>query len=201
MTEPSRSTPASGTDPHWSPLGVAGAAKEYWWVPAIAGGISVLAGIIVLAAPKSSLETIAIVLGIYLVVIGCEGIARAIADPTVFGGHRTLAVVMGAVAFVAGIIAIIRPDSTVKFVAVVFGIYLIISGLRFLALSVVDVPGRWVLAVHGFLELIAGIIVVVWPKIGLATLAVILGIYLLLAGFIEIWVGFAVRRAARELGA
>jgi uncharacterized membrane protein HdeD (DUF308 family) len=46
---------------------------RYWWVLAIAAGLSLLAGIIVLAAPKSSLETIALILGIYLVAIGING--------------------------------------------------------------------------------------------------------------------------------
>jgi uncharacterized membrane protein HdeD (DUF308 family) len=180
------------------PFGLAQTAREYWWIPAVAGALSVLAGIIVLAAPKGSLETIAIILGIYLVVIGAQGFASALANPNALGGHRTFALVMGAVAFIAGIIAIIRPDSTVKFVAVVFGIYLIVSGLRYLALASLAVEGRGFLALQGVLSLIAGVIVVVWPKIGLVTLAVILGIYLLLAGFVELWVALAIRKVARR---
>ena len=68
--------------------------SRYWWVLAIAAGLSLLAGIIVLAAPKSSLETIALILGIYLVAIGINGFVTAFSDPEGRGGHRTLVLVM-----------------------------------------------------------------------------------------------------------
>jgi uncharacterized membrane protein HdeD (DUF308 family) len=169
--------------------------SRYWWVLAIAAGLSLLAGIILLAAPKSSLETIALILGIYLVAIGINGFVTAFSDPEALGGHRSLVLLMAALAVIAGIIAIIRPDATVKGVALAFGIYLIISGIRYLALATILPYDRAVAAVHGLLELIGGVIVVVWPKIGLTTLAVILGIYLLLAGFIQLWAALALRRA------
>jgi uncharacterized membrane protein HdeD (DUF308 family) len=167
---------------------------QYWWVLAIAAILSLLAGIIVLAAPKSSLETIALILGIYLVVIGVNGFVTAFSDPGSVRGHRMLTMVLAGLAVIAGIIAIIRPDATVKGVALAFGIYLIISGLRYLALAALLPVDRGVTMVHGLLQLIAGIIVVVWPKIGLTTLAVILGIYLLIVGFVQLWAALALRR-------
>ncbi len=168
---------------------------QYWWILAIASGLSLLAGIIVLAAPKSSLETIALILGIYLVAIGISGFMTAVRNPETLGGHRTLALVMAGVAVIAGIIAIIRPDATVKGVALAFGIYLIISGIRYLVLAVILPYDRALAAIQGLLELIGGVLVVIWPKLGLATLAVILGIYLLLAGFVQLWAALALRQA------
>jgi uncharacterized membrane protein HdeD (DUF308 family) len=170
---------------------------RYWWVLAIAAGLSLLAGIIVLAAPKSSLETIALILGIYLVAIGINGFVTGFTEPEALGEHRTLALVMATLAVIAGIIAIVRPDATVKGVALAFGIYLILSGIRYLALATILPYDRGVAALHGLLEVIGGVIVVVWPKIGLTTLAVILGIYLLLAGFVQMWAALALRRAGQ----
>jgi uncharacterized membrane protein HdeD (DUF308 family) len=45
------------------------------------------------------------------------------------------------------------------------------------------------------------VIVVVWPKIGLTTLAVVLGIYLILGGLLQLFIGFALRRAASSVKA
>jgi uncharacterized membrane protein HdeD (DUF308 family) len=168
---------------------------QYWWVLAIAAAFSFLAGIIVLAEPKNSLEALAVVLGIYLVVIGISGFVSALQDPGLTGGVRILAVVMAGLTVVIGIIAILRPDSSVKFVAVLFGIYLIISGIRYLILAALLPVDRGVTLIHGLLDLIFGIVVVVWPKIGLGTLAVILGICLLFGGIVQLWAALALRRA------
>src|SRR3984885_1895110 len=153
----------------------------FWLMPVVAGLISLLAGIIVLVAPKGSLETIALILGIYLVVTGLHGAYTALVNPEETGGHRGLVLTMGALALVAGIVVILRPGTTVTGIAIAFGIFLILSGFRYLFLAVVA-PEKLAPIVRGVFEIAGGVIVVVWPKIGLTTLAVVLGVYLILGG-------------------
>jgi uncharacterized membrane protein HdeD (DUF308 family) len=167
---------------------------SFWLMPVVAGLISLAAGIVVLVAPKGSLETIALILGIYLVVVGLHGAYTALANPDETGGHRGLVLTMGVLALIAGIIVILRPGATVTGVAIAFGIFLILSGLRYLFLAAV-LPDKLPALVRGVLEIAGGVIVVVWPKIGLTTLAVVLGIYLTLGGLLQLFIGFALRRA------
>jgi uncharacterized membrane protein HdeD (DUF308 family) len=169
--------------------------RKFWLVPMVAGLISLLAGIVVLIAPRGSLETIALILGIYLVVTGLHGAYTALANPEETGGHRGLVLTMGALALIAGVVVILRPGATVTGVAIAFGIFLILSGLRYLFLAAV-LPDKWPPAVRGVFEIAGGVVVVVWPKIGLTTLAVVLGIYLILGGLLQLFIGFALRRAA-----
>jgi uncharacterized membrane protein HdeD (DUF308 family) len=168
---------------------------KLWLVPLVAGLISLLAGIVVIVAPKGSLETIALILGIYLVVTGLHGVYTALANPDETGGHRGLVLTMGVLALVAGIVVILRPGATVTGVAIAFGIFLILSGLRYLFLAAV-LPDKLPLLVRGILEIAGGAVVVVWPKIGLTTLAVVLGIYLILGGLLQLFIGVALSRAA-----
>lgn len=172
--------------------------RKLWLVPMVAGLTSLAAGIVVLVAPRGSLETIALILGIYLVVTGLHGTYTALANPDATGGHRGLVLTMGVLALIAGIVVILRPGATVTGVAIAFGIFLILSGLRYLFLTTV-LPDKVSPLVRGLLEIAGGVIVVVWPKIGLTTLAVVLGIYLILGGLLQLFIGFAVRRAASSV--
>jgi uncharacterized membrane protein HdeD (DUF308 family) len=171
------------------------AGRKFWLVPLLAGLISLLAGIVVLVAPKGSLETIALILGIYLVVTGLHGAYTALVNPEATGGHRGIVLTMAALALIAGIVVIIHPGATVTGVAIAFGIFLILSGLRYLFLAAV-LPDKLPLVIRGVLEIAGGAVVVVWPKIGLTTLAVVLGVYLILGGLLQLFIGLALQRAA-----
>jgi uncharacterized membrane protein HdeD (DUF308 family) len=169
--------------------------RKLWLVPLIAGLISLFAGIVVLVAPKGSLETIALILGIYLVVTALHGAYTALVNPDETGGHRGIVATMAALALIAGIVVIIRPGATVTGVAIAFGIFLILSGVRYLVLAAV-LPDKLPLVIRGVLEIAGGAVVVVWPQIGLTTLAIVLGIYLILGGVLQMFIGFALQRAA-----
>jgi short repeat uncharacterized protein DUF308 len=49
------------------------------------------------------------------------------------------------------------------------------------------------------LDLVIGVAVVVWPELGLTAVAVLLPIYLLLAGAFDCALGLALRKTARHL--
>jgi uncharacterized membrane protein HdeD (DUF308 family) len=167
----------------------------FWLMPVVAGLISLAAGIVVLVAPKGSVETIALILGIYLVVVGLHGAYTAVVDPEETGGHRGVVLTMAALALIAGIVVVIHPGATVTGVAIAFGIFLILSGLRYLFLAAV-LPEKLPVIIRGVLEIVGGAIVVAWPKIGLTTLAIVLGVYLILGGLLQLVIGFMIRRAA-----
>jgi uncharacterized membrane protein HdeD (DUF308 family) len=172
-------------------------AHRFWWVPVVAGVLSAIAGFIVLAAPRSSLLTIAVILGAYLAAIGLMQIVAAL----MIDGQRPSRIAQGLVgtlAVVAGVIVIARPDGVVKGVAIAFGIWLLIAaGFGFANLFVAK-ERTWWDALRCLIDLAAGIIIVVQPGIALATLAVILGIYLLVHGAAEVAAGILLRRIGHQ---
>ncbi|TMM05956.1 MAG: HdeD family acid-resistance protein, partial [Actinobacteria bacterium] len=70
------------------------AMTKAWWVVALIGVMSIVAGIIVVAKPSNSLATLAVVTGIFVLVDGIVAIVRAF-GPDI--GSRGLAAVLGVV--------------------------------------------------------------------------------------------------------
>jgi uncharacterized membrane protein HdeD (DUF308 family) len=188
------SSPGSGAPRPRGPASATEFAKA-WWVPLVSGVINVIAGLVVLIEPHNSLLAIALVLGIYLVIAGVFALATGIASAS----HRGAVIAFALLAIVAGIFVIARPGSAVHGVRIVFGIYLLAAGLAHLWVASMSSDDRRSNAIRGVLELIAGLVFLLAPKLGLAAVALLLGIYLLIRGALEITVAMALRGARDEL--
>ncbi len=154
------------------------------WLAALMGGISVVAGVIVLAEPSNSLATLAVIFGIFILVDGIVELASALHSDT---RNRGLLAVIGVLSVIAGVLLIRHPLGGVRAVALVLGIWLMAAGLVRL-IAAFDAGYRVVWrSVAALVLLIVGIVIVASPHIGYATLAVITGI-----GFIGYGVGLMV---------
>ncbi len=170
-------------------------AGRLWWMALLLGLISIAVGILALAYPKETLTTIAIIFGIYLLLAALVQLALAFGESERSRGALLLS---AAVAGIAGIIVIRHPGGSVQVVALAFGIYLVIMGMMRLYAAVYAVGGRGWLMLWGIVDLAAGILIVAWPKFGVATLAVVLSIVLLARGIVLCALAFVVRAATRE---
>jgi uncharacterized membrane protein HdeD (DUF308 family) len=92
-------------------------------------------------------------------------------------------VVGGVVSVVFGAV-ILSVDWSVESLALVVGILLGLRGLATAATRPADGSARTVNVVIGALELGAGVAVLVWPEIGLLTLAVVIGARILAGGIL-----------------
>jgi len=167
-----------------------------WWVPLLVGVVNLIAALVVLIEPHNSLVAIAVVLGIYLLLAGIALIVAGFARPDPNRGW--LAFALGALAVIAGIFVIARPGSAVHGVRIVFGIYLVLAGAAHLGLAVFAAGNRMGEVLRGALDLIGGLVFLFAPKLGLAALALFVGIYLILRGAVEIAVAVEIRAAARS---
>ncbi|MFZ0090535.1 MAG: DUF308 domain-containing protein [Solirubrobacteraceae bacterium] len=193
MTDPASRAGAGPTGP---PDTDVQAVLRAWWVPLVWGLLNLIAGLVVLIEPHSSLLAIALVLGIYLVIAGLLIAFAGWSRPT----DRWILVGLGFLAIVAGIFVIARPGSAVHGVRIVFGIYLVIAGLLHLWAGAMEPRDRAYQLVRGLLELVAGLVFLFAPKLGLTALAVFVGIYLLLRAALEIGLALALRSAKRDVG-
>jgi uncharacterized membrane protein HdeD (DUF308 family) len=170
---------------------------DAWWVPLVTGILNLIAGLVVLIEPHNSLLAIALVVGIYLVIAGLLTLMAGFARSR----DRWLVVIFGVLAVIAGAFVIARPGSAVHGVRIVFGIYLLISGLAHLGLAASIEGDRRAEIVRGVLELIGGVVFLAAPKIGLAAVALFFGIYLLMRGILEVALAFGLRGAKQRLRA
>jgi len=86
---------------------------------------------------------------------------------------------------------------TLLALALLLGIYWVVSGA--VALSAHGVPGRGWTVVMGVISMLAGLLVLVYPAISLLTLAVVLSVWLLVLGLMEITLAIRARSAGRRI--
>jgi uncharacterized membrane protein HdeD (DUF308 family) len=98
----------------------------------------------------------------------------------------------GGISFVFGIF-VLSVDWSVSSLAVFIGILFALRGLAALTSRPLDGSRRTATVVVGVLELAAGVAIAVWPDIGLFTVAVFVGVRLVVGGLIHI-VGAIVNR-------
>jgi uncharacterized membrane protein HdeD (DUF308 family) len=167
-----------------------------WWLGLIAGLISLIGGILLVAYPGPTLTVVALLVGIELLIAGVFLIVGAFGRPR---GSRAWGVFGGALALIAGVIVLRHPSGSILVVAMAVGIYLILSGvLRFVGAIEVR-EGRGWLMFAALVDLALGIVIVSWPQFGITTLAIVLGIVLIVRGLALVAIAFAVRAFGREL--
>jgi uncharacterized membrane protein HdeD (DUF308 family) len=176
---------------------VAQLGRHWGWVFGY-GVLTLIAGVAVLAWPGETLLVIAVLFGIQLIVSGIFRFVAALASDDLTGGTRVLLALLGVLSIIIGLWAVRHVVLTLLALTVFLGIYWIVNGVIeiFTALSHREMPSRGWAVVMGILSAIAGIIVLAYPGLTLLGLAVILGIWLLMFGILEMISAFRLRALA-----
>jgi len=177
-------------------LEVVQAVARAWWLGLIVGLITLAGGIVLVAYPGPTLTVIALLVGIELLIGGVFLILGALGHPA---GSRAWGVLGGSLAVIAGVIVLRHPSGSILVVAMAVGIYLILSGVLRLVGATESREGRGWLVLVALIDLALGILVVSWPSFGITTLAIVLGIVLIVRGLALVVIAFALRAAGREL--
>ena len=168
------------------------------WIWRLAFGIlTLLAGVAAVAWPGPTVIAIAVLFGIQLVIVGIFQFVSAFAGGDQSGGVRVLSAVLGLFAFIIGLYAIRHVLVSVVALALLLGIFWVVNGFTeiFNALAHRDSPHRGWTGFMGVLSILAGIVVLAYPGISLITLALVLGVWLIIYGVMEIAMAFRVRSA------
>jgi uncharacterized membrane protein HdeD (DUF308 family) len=177
------------------PAEMAARVGTHWgWVLGF-GIATVVLAVIVLAWPGPTLLVVAVLFGIQLIVMGIFRLVGAIAADELTGGNRVLLALLGVLSLIIGLYAVRHVLLTLLALALVLGIFWIVSGTieLFTALSHRQMRARGWIALVGILSVLAGLVVLVYPGISLLVLAVFLSIWLLLFGAMQIVLAFQLR--------
>ncbi|MGO9249569.1 MAG: HdeD family acid-resistance protein [Solirubrobacteraceae bacterium] len=172
------------------------AVAKAWWLGLIVGLITLAGGIVLVAYPGPTLTVIALLVGIELLIGGLFLIVGALGHPA---GSRVWGVLGGSLAVIAGVIVLRHPSGSILVVAMAVGIYLILSGVLRLVGATESREGRGWLVLAALIDLALGIVIVSWPSFGITTLAIVLGIVLIVRGLALVAIAFVLRAAGREL--
>jgi uncharacterized membrane protein HdeD (DUF308 family) len=166
-----------------------------WWLLLLVGLAFIAFGVVTLFDVARGASIVALFVGLFLILNG-------IVAMFFHRGSRTVGIVVGLILVVGGILVISYPEYTIATVAIIWGIFLLVSGAgRFVsALAFRDYGWGWRL-VLGVLELGLGVIVLVWPGETAYVLMILLGCYAIVAGLVEVLTSFELRRAPERLAA
>ena len=171
--------------------------KSWGWV-LFFGIVTLGLGIVVTLHPKDTIYAFAVVVGIWLFVAGLFRIILAIADSEDTGDERWLTALLGLVSVVIGILVLHHTDETITTLAFLIGLFWVIGGIIefFTAYSDRGAPARvWRIAM-GVLAFAAGVVTLVWPHLTVNALAVIIGIWLIIYGILELVLSLQLRKLA-----
>jgi len=171
--------------------------KSWGWV-LFFGIVTLALGVLVAVKPKDTIYAFAIVLGIWLFVAGLFRIVVAIADHEDSGGTRWLMAVLGLLSVIIGILFLRHTEETVTTLAFLIGLFWVVGGIIefFTAYSEHGSPARGFRVGMGVLAFAAGVVTLVRPHLTLNVLAVIMGIWLIIYGILEIALSFQLRHLA-----
>ena len=108
------------------------------------------------------------------------------------------AVVRGALLILFGIIAMVWPGKTALVLAVIIGIFAVVDGIVDLidAIRHRGTPGVGLRVFLGIVSLLFGIIILVWPDKTLAFMVILIAIWAILIGALQIIANVGIRKEA-----
>ncbi len=168
-----------------------------WQAAMLLGALTLILGIIVTANPTGSLNVLAVLIGILLILSGLFHLIRVF-DPR--EPHRIWLGIAGLLFIVIGVVLIRHLHLTRSLIGLIVGITWIVQGLAALIGGIGGGAreGRAWWIVFGLVSLIAGIVVAATPASSLTVLAVLLGIWFIIMGIFEIIGGFILRHAMQR---
>ncbi|MGW2639859.1 HdeD family acid-resistance protein [Streptomyces sp. NPDC001348] len=158
-------------------------------------------GVLVLVWPDETLHVLAVLIGLYLLVLG------AFRFVAVFGreahGERLPGLVVAVLYVLAGVLCLRNPLQTITALSLIVGVVWLVSGILTLytALAARDLPHRGAVLAGAVLAIVAGIVVLALPAESARALTRLLGLWLVLLALVEFGIAFAWRAALRRAGA
>ena len=155
-----------------------------WWDVMLRGIVAIAFGLALLFWPGLSL---AVFLMLFAAFAFFDGILVLLQAVTIKDGRWFWRLVHGVLAIIAAAAVIMVPGWTLLAIAFLLGAYWIITGILQIAVAIdfrKAMKGELLLIAAGILSVIVGVILMVYPLVGLVALAQVIGIFSIASGII-----------------
>ena len=167
-----------------------------WWLLLLFGVVALGVGIFFVVSPDETLSTFTAIAGIFVLVDGLMAIVASIFGS---GDGRGLLALIGVLSAIAGLILIKKPFETLVVFTLIVGVWFVVAGIVRVVSAFASREARRGNLFIALLDLTAGAVILAWPDLGLKTLAVIIGIVLIVRGGLFIATGWQLRTLDRAL--
>jgi len=173
--------------------------KTAWWLVLIRAVLLVAFGIITLSSPGLALVALVFVFGFYAIMDGVTAVYLGIRSR---GTERSWGwiVAQGVISVLAGLLALVWPGVTalsllfvIAFWALVLGVAAIAEGFRSRR---TDDRWGWTVA-KGALDVVFGVLLLVWPATGILALLWLVGVFAVVGGIMLAVLAFRIRALAK----
>ena len=172
-------------------------ARVLSWFLIVVGLLTLAVGVFFVASPHETLKVFTVIGGILLLVDGLLAIIGALVGVS---ESRGLLAMVGVLSVIAGVVLIKKPFQTLLVLVVILGIWLVVVGIARFVSAFSRREDRGVNIFVAIVDVIAGIVILSWPKPSLATLAVIFGIVLIIRGALFVYAGWLAHKLGRDPG-
>jgi uncharacterized membrane protein HdeD (DUF308 family) len=176
--------------------------QRIWILAILSGLLAVVVGVVILAWPEPSVIAAAVFFGAYLVVAGLALVFLAFSLPVSAGG-RFLCFLSGVASVALGILAFrhFGEGYAVLLLAIWVATGFILRGMSVTASAIGDsrFPGRGWAICFGLISIVAGFVVLAYPFDSIETLALVVGVWLIILGISEAISGFGMRSDVKKL--
>ena len=169
-----------------------------WWVVAALGFLVAALGVLLLADLAAAAGTLAVLVALALILDGAAEVATA-------GRHHAAwpAYLLGGLWLALGVLALVWPGMTLLALAACVGVGFVLGGFVQIGSALtarrrLPMWGLWLAL--GALTFAVGVLALVLPGLTILTLAVWLGIALLVRGVGMLWFAFTLRRLNKATG-
>jgi uncharacterized membrane protein HdeD (DUF308 family) len=167
-----------------------------WWVLVLVGVLSIIVGFVAVVLPGPTLLVVGILFGANLMIWGIFMLVMAFGEHP-GAAHTLLRVIVGILGVLAGLVCLVHPGTGVLAVLLATSFWFILTGIADLVGGIHRAEGRWLSIILGVVGIVAGIVIVANPAVGLTTLVLLVGIGFMAHGIVEVAAGLALRRVSR----
>jgi uncharacterized membrane protein HdeD (DUF308 family) len=169
-----------------------------WWLLVLFGAVALGVGLFFVVSPNETLSTFTTIAGIFVLIDGVIAIGSSIFGS---GEGRGLVALIGVLSAIAGLLLIKKPFETLVVFALIVGVWFVVAGIVRAVSAFDSHEARGGNLLIALLDLVAGVAILAWPDLSLATLAVIVGIVLMVRGALFVLAGWRLRTLDRALDA
>jgi uncharacterized membrane protein HdeD (DUF308 family) len=166
-----------------------------WWLFVVTGVICIATAVAVVVWPDITLLAFGVIIGIYLLLAAIMEMVDAITGEP---GGRAISAILAVIALIAGVICIRRPGESLLAIVIVTGIYLIAAGVIRVVRAFDVAEGRGWALLLAVVDVAIGCLIIAWPDLGLATIAILFAVTMLVRGIFAIVVGIRLRGLRHE---
>jgi uncharacterized membrane protein HdeD (DUF308 family) len=173
--------------------------QKAWWMLALRGAAGVLFGVLAILWPGITLLVLVALFAAYAFVTAIVSVSAGIQNRKTDKGWWLL-LVLGIVAFAAGVVSVMYPDVTALFLVVLMGANALFTGALDIAIAVrlrKTIKGEWLLVLAGILSIVFGTLVLIFPGAGALALVWMVSFYSTFTGVLLLALAFRMRSSAK----